>query len=73
MDLEALGGNMKDIDTDVIRAMADCNMRQYAVSKKIYAARSTVNYRIRKIKQETGLDPRKFCDLVKLLDIIGEK
>ena len=64
---------MKDIDTDVIRAMADCNMRQYAVSKKIYAARSTVNYRIRKIKQETGLDPRKFYDLVKLLDIIGEK
>ena len=61
---------MNDIHKIVIREMANCDMNCTRVSKKIYRSRSSMNYYIDKIKQETGLDCRKFYDLIELLKMI---
>ena len=33
---------------------------------------NSIRYRFQKIKRETGLEPRHFYDLIKLLKMIGE-
>ena len=61
---------MNDIHKTVIREMANCDMNRNRVAKKMYRSRSSMNYYIDKIKQETGLDCRKFYDLIELLKMI---
>ena len=61
---------MNDIHKTVIREMANCDMNRNRVAKKIYRSRSGMDYCIYKIKQETGLDCRKFYDLIELLKMI---
>lgn len=58
---------MTEQQEEIILAMADCNMSALAVSKKIYLHRNTVDYHIIQITKQTGLDPRNFYDLNKLL------
>ena len=62
----------KEIRNTLI-AYANGKMRRYAAAKTLYLSVSTLEYRLQKIKKVTGLDPKNFFDLVKLLDITKER
>lgn len=63
---------MTKIDIEVIQALADCDMNASSAARKMYVHLNTVAYHITKIQKETGLNPRKFRDLVKLLEMVDE-
>ena len=65
------GLTMLDMEKDIILAMADYSMNVSEVSKKLYYGRATIDRHIRRIKKETGLDPKNFYDLNKLLEVVG--
>lgn len=58
---------MDEFDFAIIRSMANNRMMISRVSKELYTHRNTVTYRLEHIKSRTGLDPKDFYDLVKLL------
>lgn len=49
-----------------------CNMNVTDVARAIFTHRNTVLYHLNKVKQQTGLDPRRFYDLVELVKIAQE-
>lgn len=57
---------------EIIRQMAKNDMKVERVVAETGHCRNTVVYRIVKIEKETGLNARKFYDLVKLLRMIGD-
>lgn len=57
---------MKDTFKEVIKAMCDCDMNIQKVANTVYKTRGTIAYHCDKIKEEYGLDPRRFHDLIKL-------
>ena len=63
---------MDDIEKTVILEMAKCDMNCNHAAEHMYRSRSGVQYYIKKIKSETGLDCRRFYDLIKLMDMIGD-
>ena len=69
----AFGGNCKldQQQQNTLLALAESDMNVTAVAKKMYLNRNTVVYRLDRIKAKTGLDPRRFYDLVKLLELLG--
>lgn len=42
------------------------------VARAIFTHRNTVLYHLNKVKQQTGLDPRRFYDLVELVKMAQE-
>lgn len=48
------------------------NMNVTDVARAIFTHRNTVLYHLNKVKQQTGLDPRRFYDLVELVQIAQE-
>ena len=63
---------MNKEDAHIVVAMANHNMNVTDVARAIFAHRNTVLYHLNKVKQETGLDPRRFYDLVELVKIAQE-
>ena len=61
---------MDDIEKAVIMKMAKCDMNCNLAAEQMYRSRSGVQYYIKKIKSETGLDCRRFYDLIELLKMI---
>ena len=61
---------MDDIEKSVILEMAKCDMNCNMAAEQMYRSRSGVQYYIKKIKSETGLDCRRFYDLIELLKMI---
>ena len=61
---------MDDIEKAVILEMAKCDMNCNLAAEQMYRSRSGVQYYIKKIKSETGLDCRRFYDLIELLKMI---
>ena len=55
---------------ETILAMADNDMRVYRAAKALYLHHSSLYGCFDRIKRETKLDPRKFCDLVKLVEMV---
>ena len=65
---------MDERDTAIIIALAEHNMNIGEASEAVFMHRNTVTYRFVKIKRLTGLDPRNFYDLQKLVGMVtGEK
>ena len=64
---------MKDTFKEVIKAMCDCDMNIQKVANTVYKTRGTILYHCDKIKEEYGLDPRRFHDLVILEQMVDEK
>ena len=64
---------LTELERELIRLMADLDLNVTAVAKTTYRNRNTVVYHIEKIKKKTGLDPKRFHDCVKLLEIIGRE
>ena len=60
---------LDDFDYQVILMFAENNMRMIETSYCLDVHRNTIEYRICKIKRLTGLDPRNFYDLIKLVEI----
>lgn len=62
---------MNAMDKECIRAFADAGMNASEAGRRMYVHKNTILYHFDRVKKETGLDPRKFNDLVELLDIMG--
>lgn len=63
---------MNKEDAHIVVAMANHNMNVTDVARAIFAHRNTVLYHLNKVKRQTGLDPRRFYDLVELMNIAQE-
>lgn len=64
---------MKPEEIEIIKAMAKCDLSTTNASRELHRHRNTVIYWIEKMKKDTGLDCRKFYDLVKLLGMVEEE
>jgi len=51
---------------DTLAAFFDCDLNLSTASEKLNISRNTLTNRLNKIKESTGLDPKKFSDAVKL-------
>ena len=60
---------MKDEDRALLLAFARNNMNLAYTGKEVYLNYNSVRYRLEKIHRETGLNPRNFYDLQKLLNM----
>ena len=60
---------LNETDYRVILLLADNSMRVPETAYALKLHRNTILYRIGKIKRITGLDPQKFYDLCKLVDM----
>lgn len=58
---------MKHEESLTIKALAECNMNVCATARKLNVDRDTVLYRCNRIEKKTGINPRTFYGLVKLL------
>ena len=56
-----------------ISAIAACDMNISKTAEILYYNRNTVVYHCDNILKKTGLDPRKFYDLVKLMEIVRDE
>ena len=63
---------LKDKDKAIILAMADNGMKWKVAAREIDLHPNTVNYRLGRIYDKTGLDPRNFYDLHKLVEMVRE-
>lgn len=61
---------MKPEEIEIIKAMAKFDLSTTNASRELHRHRNTVIYWIEKMKKDTGLDCRKFYDLVKLLEMV---
>lgn len=57
----------------ILIAYANASMRTNRAAKEVFMSPSGFQYRLDKIKEETGLDPRAFWDLVQLLGLGKER
>lgn len=57
---------LKPIFWETLQAFFDSNMNITNTARTIYVHRNTLLYRLEKIKQFTGLDPKKFSDALQL-------
>ena len=55
---------------EIILAVAQCDMSLNRVAEMLYFHRNTVVYHCDAIHRNTGLNPRRFYDLEKLLKIV---
>ena len=63
---------MNKEDAHIVVAMANHNMNATDVARAIFVHRNTVLYHLDKVKRQTGLDPRRFYDLVELVKMAQE-
>lgn len=58
-------------DKRILRIYADCDMNLAKTAEWMNYHRNTLKYHMNKIRDETGLDPTCFWDLVTLLENAG--
>lgn len=63
---------MTESDAQIIVALAENGMRPKATADALHYCPSSMNYRLQKIRERTGLNPRGFFDLLELLQIAKE-
>jgi sugar diacid utilization regulator len=56
----------------ILPVFAKCNMSSRKTAEEIFLSPGDVDYHLRMIEIKTGLNPRVFVDLVKLLFLCGE-
>ena len=62
---------LTDMDWRVVKAYADCNMNKCAAGRAVFVRENAIHYHLDKVKRLTGLDPKNFYDLIKLLKRMG--
>lgn len=60
---------LSELEKDLIKTMCDCDLKIKQVAIRMCYSRGNITYHIEKILDKTGLDARKFYDLVKLLEM----
>ena len=60
---------LKELDWEFVLTYADCNMNLEQTGHRMFMSRNGVVYRLEKVKDETGYDPRVFYDLMELVQI----
>lgn len=63
---------LTETDRTVVRALAECNMNATEVARINHYHRNTVVFHLNRVQRETGLDPRRFYDLVALVEMVGK-
>lgn len=66
---DALAG-VTETDIACVLAYAECGMRAKVAGEKLHYHPSTVAYHLRQVTARTGLDPRKFYELVRIVGMI---
>ncbi len=66
-DDQARGGVL----ADTIRAFADANLSLRASAQRLHVHPNTAHYRLKRIEQRTGRNPRRIADLIELLAAIA--
>lgn len=61
------------LQAEIIRNMCELDMNVSAVAENVYLHRNTVIYHLRKITEQTGLNPMRFYDLVKLKEMVDNE
>ncbi len=61
---------MTERQKEIVLALAENGMKPTQAAEAMFLHRNTVLYHIKQIKEETGLDPLKFYDLCKLVEIV---
>lgn len=61
---------MTEVQKEIVLKMCDCNMKIVAVAREMHYYHENIRHHIRKIKEKTGLDPRRFYDLIKLREMV---
>ena len=61
---------MEDRDKKLLKAYAENDMSMSKTSGVVYLHYNSIRYRFQIIQRETGLNPRNFYDLEKLLAMI---
>lgn len=61
---------LTDTDIECIKSYADANMSAAEAGRKMFLHQNTVKSHLDSIKDKTGLNPRNFYDLIKLLEMV---
>lgn len=64
---------LSDVDIETLVAFADNDMNITRTAKQQYRCRGSVIYHLKKVEGCTGLNPLKFYDLIRLLELCGVK
>jgi DNA-binding PucR family transcriptional regulator len=62
---------MTEKEKDLLKAYATCDMSGLKTAMLLHVHHNTVNYRMYRIQEKYGIDPRSFYGLVKLLEMAG--
>ena len=63
---EVRGRKINETLLETLKAFFDNNLSILKTAQAIYIHRNTLLYRLRRVKEITGLDPKKFDDAVQL-------
>lgn len=58
--------HLDDVDRELVRCMAEENMKQQKVADRMCLSFQTIQHRLRGIVVKTGVDPRTFFGLARL-------
>lgn len=57
---------------EFLKELANNNLNVSETARKMHYHRNSIVYHLEKIKEETGLNPVKFYDMIKLLHMFKE-
>ena len=63
---------MNAMEKEIILAFAKCDMNLSKTARKTYMHRNSIVYQLERIEKKTGLQPKKFFDLIKLVKMCKE-
>lgn len=58
---------------EIILAYAECNMNTVAAGRKVYMSEGSFSYHLTQIRKQTGLNPKRFYDLCRLVGIATQR
>ncbi len=61
---------LTDLEKEILLVYADCDMNAAETARRTFYHRNSIQYFLDRIYAKHGLNPLKFYDLCKLLDII---
>ena len=61
---------MSPRDKGILIAYAECGMRPSRTARKHFISHQGVEYHLRRVRANTGLDPRNFFQLYRLVNLI---
>lgn len=63
------GTHVTERQREIVLGYAECSMNAVETGRKLYLSYVTVGYHLNQIKKSTGIDPRSFYGLCKLVQM----